>query len=105
MAAKGSAARASGERESLNLRIKEADRSLIDRAAKALGQTRTAFVLEAARRAAEDALVERTMLLAGAPAYAKFLERLDAIPRPNARLRKSMRTSPPWSEDDDASRT
>ena len=50
-------------RDTLNLRIKPADRGLIDRAATLTGKTRTDFVLEAARRAAEDALLDRTMRL------------------------------------------
>ncbi|TYX09925.1 DUF1778 domain-containing protein, partial [Klebsiella pneumoniae] len=44
------------KRETLNLRIKPAERDLIDRAAKARGKNRTDFVLEAARAAAEEAL-------------------------------------------------
>jgi uncharacterized protein (DUF1778 family) len=43
------------KRQSLNLRIRPEERSLIDRAAKTLGKNRTDFVLGAARRAAEDA--------------------------------------------------
>ncbi|TGB76668.1 CopG family transcriptional regulator, partial [Salmonella enterica subsp. enterica serovar Enteritidis] len=46
------------KRETLNLRIKPAERDLIDRAAKARGKNRTDFVLEAARAAAEEALIE-----------------------------------------------
>ncbi len=45
-------------RDTLNLRIEPGDRGLIDRAALATGKTRTDFVLEAARRAAEDALAK-----------------------------------------------
>jgi uncharacterized protein (DUF1778 family) len=45
------------KRQSLNLRIKPEDHSLVDRAAKTLGKNRTEFVLDAARRAAEDALL------------------------------------------------
>ena len=48
------------KRQTLNLRIKPEERGLIDRAAKTLGKTRTDFVLDAARRAAEDALLDRT---------------------------------------------
>jgi uncharacterized protein (DUF1778 family) len=40
------------KRQSLNLRIKPEDHSLVDRAAKTLGKKRTEFVLDAARRAA-----------------------------------------------------
>lgn len=42
------------KRETLNLRIRPAERDLIDRAAKARGKNRTDFVLEAARAAAEE---------------------------------------------------
>ena len=40
-------------RDTLNMRIKPEDRSLFDWAAKAQGKTRTDFILEAARRAAD----------------------------------------------------
>ena len=84
------------KRQSLNLRIKPEERGLIDRAAKTLGKTRTDFVLDAARRAAEDALLDRTVLTVGPKAYAEFLARLDAPPQPNERLQKTLRTVAPW---------
>jgi uncharacterized protein (DUF1778 family) len=85
-----------GRRDTLNLRIKPAERGLIDRAAQSLGKTRTDFVLDAARRAAEDALLDRAVLTASPKAYAAFLARLDAPPRPNARLRRTLKTRAPW---------
>lgn len=85
-------------RETLNIRIKADERSLIDRAARARGQNRTDFILEAARRAAEDALFDRTMISVSPEAYREFLKRLDAKPRPNARLRKTMRATAPWDK-------
>jgi uncharacterized protein (DUF1778 family) len=84
------------KRQSLNLRIKPEERGLIDRAAKTLGKTRTDFVLDAARRAAEDALLDRTVLTVSPKAYAEFLARLDASPKPNERLQQTMKTSAPW---------
>jgi uncharacterized protein (DUF1778 family) len=84
------------KRQSLNLRIKPEERGLIDRAAKTLGKNRTDFVLDAARRAAEDALLDRTVFAISPKAYAEFLARLDAPPQPNARLRKTLRTKAPW---------
>ena len=83
-------------RQSLNLRIKPEERGLIDRAAKTLGKNRTDFVLDAARRAAEDALLDRTVLMVSPKAYAEFLARLDAPPQPNERLQKTLRTVAPW---------
>jgi len=49
-------------RETLNIRIKADVRSLIDRAAELVGKNRTDFVLDAARHAAEDTLMDRTIV-------------------------------------------
>jgi uncharacterized protein (DUF1778 family) len=86
----------SAKRETLNLRIKPEDRGLIDRAALARGKNRTDFILEAARAAAEEALLDQVMLSVSPEAYAEFVTRLDRSPQPNARLRKTMTTSAPW---------
>ena len=83
-------------RETLNLRIKPEERGLIDRAANITGKTRTDFVLEAARHAAEEALLDRTVFNVSPEAYASFLARLDESPAPNERLRRTMQTVPPW---------
>ncbi|HEV2963880.1 MAG TPA: DUF1778 domain-containing protein [Candidatus Angelobacter sp.] len=87
-----------GKRDTLNLRIKPALRSLIDRAAALSDKNRTDFVLDAARRAAEDALLDRTVFVINPKAYAEFLARLDAPPHPNARLRRSLQTVAPWEK-------
>jgi uncharacterized protein (DUF1778 family) len=86
------------QRETLNIRIKPDERGLIDRAARARGQNRTDFILEAARRAAEDALLDRTLFTVSPEAYKEFVKRLDAKPSPNARLRKTMQTAAPWEK-------
>ena len=85
-------------RDTLNLRIPPAERNLIDRAAGSTGKTRTDFILEAARRAAEDALLDRAILSVGAEAYAEFIRRLEAPAQPNERLRRTMQVTPPWSK-------
>jgi uncharacterized protein (DUF1778 family) len=85
-------------REALNIRIKPEDRGLIDRAAESVGKTRTDFVLEAARHAAEEALLDRTIFSASPQAFAEFVAHLDAPPEPNARLRRTMRSKPPWGK-------
>ena len=87
-------------RDSLNLRIKPGERSLIDRAAELTGKTRTDFVLEAARRAAVDALTDRSLFVVDAGVYAKFAAALDAPPRPNEKLRRTMQTPAPWDDRD-----
>jgi uncharacterized protein (DUF1778 family) len=61
-----------------------------------LGKTRTDFMLEAARRAAEDALLDRTLFSVNPEAYDQFLTRLDAPPQPNDRLRRTLAAKAPW---------
>ena len=84
------------KRDTLNIRIKPEERSLIDRAAQSLGKNRTDFILDAARRAAEEALLDRTVLTVSPEIYAEFLARLDAPAQPNDRLRRTMQTTAPW---------
>ena len=85
------------KRETLNIRIKADIRDLIDRAAKSRGKNRTDFILDSARAAAEDALLDQVMMAATPQAYAQFLARLDLPPKANVRLRKTMATSAPWN--------
>ena len=85
--------------DTLNLRISAAERNLIDRAAATTGKTRTAFILKAARRAAEDALLDRAIMSVGPEACAEFLMRLDAPAQPNERLRRTMQVITPWAKD------
>ena len=88
--------REGAKRDTLNIRIKPKVRGLIDRAAALLGKNRTDFVLDAAQRAAEDAILDRTIITLNGKAYAEFMALLDAPPRPNTRLRKSLQTPAPW---------
>lgn len=85
-------------RDTLNLRVSAAARNLIDRAAESSGKTRTDFILEAARRAAEEVLLDRALLAVSPQAYAEFLARLDAPPKPNKRLRRTMQAKVPWAK-------
>jgi uncharacterized protein (DUF1778 family) len=84
------------KRETLNLRIKPEVRGLIDRAAKVRGKNRTDFILDAARTAAEDTLLDQALLVVSPEAYAQFVERLDRAPATNARLQKTLQSPAPW---------
>ena len=83
-------------REALNIRIKPQVRQLIDEGARLAGKNRTDFILDAASSAAQNALLDRTLLAVGSAAWRQFLSRLDARPKPNKRLLKSMKTPAPW---------
>jgi uncharacterized protein (DUF1778 family) len=80
----------------INIRVRPDERALIDRAASAQGKSRSDFMLEASRRAAEEALLDQAVLRVDAATYRRFVELLDAPPRPNAALRRLMLTKAPW---------
>ena len=91
-------ARRAQRRATLNLRIRSEERGLIDQAARAVGKNRTDFILDAARKAAEDALLDRVLFPVDPATFAKVRALLDAPAQPNERLRRTMRTPPPWDE-------
>ena len=83
-------------RDTLNMRIKAEDRSLIDWAAKAQGRTRTDFIMTAARRAAEETILDRLVVEVGSEAYDAFLARLDDPPLPSEKLKRTLQSKAPW---------
>jgi uncharacterized protein (DUF1778 family) len=82
----------------VNIRVKPADRALIDRAAAALGKKRSEFILEASRRAAEEALLDQTLLRVDRDTYDRFVQLLDRPPRPNEGLRRLLLQKAPWEK-------
>ena len=87
------------KRETLNIRIKPEVRDLIDRAAKSRGKNRTDFILESARLAAEDTLLDQVIMPISPQAYAQFQAMLDTPPHANDRLRKTMHAPAPWDHE------
>lgn len=80
----------------INIRVQLSDRDLIDQAADSQGKSRSDFMLDAARRAAEEALLERTIFRVDAATYERFVTLLDSPPQPNEQLRKLMQIKAPW---------
>ena len=91
-------AKVASKRETLNIRIKPEDRSVIDHAARIRGKNRTNFILDAVRLAAEEVLIEQTLLFTNPEGYAQFLARLERPPHINERLRTTMQTVAPWEK-------
>ena len=87
------------KRETLNIRIKPEVRELIDRAAKSRGKNRTDFILDSARAAAEDTLLDQVIMTVSPQAFEEFQARLDMPPKPDDRLLKTMRTPAPWERE------
>ncbi|TSA06261.1 MAG: DUF1778 domain-containing protein [Comamonadaceae bacterium] len=87
------------KRETLNIRIKPEVRDLIDRAAKSRGKNRTDFILDSARVAAEDTLLDQVIMTVSPQAFEEFQARLDMPPKANDRLLKTMLTPAPWERE------
>ena len=81
----------------VNLRVREDVRSLIDLAARIRGKTRSDFMIEASRQAAENALMDQTFFQVDAQTYAQFLAVLDRPPAGEA-YERLMRAPKPWKK-------
>ncbi|SMD15084.1 DUF1778 domain-containing protein [Rhizobium sp. RU36D] len=79
----------------VNLKVREDVRVLIDRAAKARGKTRSDFMIDAARIAAEDALLDQTLVQVDSESYEHYLAVLDQPPS-GAGFERLMNASKPW---------
>ena len=82
--------------ETINLRASVEQKALIDRAAARLGKTRTEFMLESAREAAEAALLDERLFLLDEADYDAFLARLDEPVAPTEALRRLLAAPSPW---------
>ena len=82
--------------ESINLRISADQKALIDRAASRLGKSRTEFMLECARAAALNTLLDQRLFLLDEAKYQAFVAQLDAPVAPSDGLKRLLATPPPW---------
>jgi uncharacterized protein (DUF1778 family) len=85
----------------LAMRLPEADLAIIDRAAQLRGRSRTDFVREAAVRAAEDAILETTLVRMSPAGFADFLDALSKPDAPVPALVEVFKRKAPWETDSD----
>ena len=98
MLAMKSAARSSdATAKPVNLRIREETRLLIDRAARAQGRSRSVFMIEAARRAAVEDILDLAFFLLDSQDYDAFLSILDKDAEGEAAA-KLMAAPKPWAK-------
>lgn len=64
----------------INLRVRGDIRDLIDRAAQSQSCSRSDFMIEAARKAAEEALLEQTLIRVSPQSYSEISAILDRPP-------------------------
>jgi uncharacterized protein (DUF1778 family) len=81
---------------STSLRIPDQVRAIIDRAAAIRGKNRSEFMIEAALVAAEDALLDQTLVKLDRVAYDHFLKVLDQPPNAEG-FARLMNAPKPWA--------
>jgi uncharacterized protein (DUF1778 family) len=82
----------------LSMRLPEGDIAIIDRAADLRGRSRTDFVREAAVRAAEEVLMESTLVRMGAEGFDAFIQAVSAPAVPVPEMVASLRRKAPWEK-------
>lgn len=80
----------------MNLRVQAQVRDLIDRAAALEGKSRSEFMIEIAHERAIDVLLDQRLFLLDDGQAEAVAAALANPPRPNAALKKLMRTPSPW---------
>ena len=82
--------------DTINLRATRTQKDLIDRAATALGRSRSDFMLDTACREAETVLLDRRYFSLEDEQFRKFSAILDRPPKDNPGLRRLLQTKPVW---------
>ena len=80
----------------LTFRASQSQRELLERAAMANDKSLTEFVLEAACRAAENALLDQRLLFAQKSDFSKFEKALNAPAKVSKELRDLLSHAAPW---------
>jgi uncharacterized protein (DUF1778 family) len=93
---KTEARKTTGRSETINLRASQKQKGLIDRAAEAVGKSRSDFMLEAVCREAETVLLDRRYFALSQDAFKRFTAMLDNPPANNPKLERLLHTRAPW---------
>jgi len=80
----------------LSMRLPEADLAIIDRAAGLRGRSRTDFVRDAAVRAAEDIVMEATLIRMSPGGFAHFMKAIAGPGKPSPKLVELFKRKAPW---------
>ncbi len=80
----------------LSMRLPDGDIAIIDRAAALRGRSRTEFVRDAAVRAAEEVLLERSVIRMDSAAFEAFKDAISAPPQAVGEMVERLRRRAPW---------
>ncbi len=80
----------------LSMRLLSSDIAIIDRAASLLGRSRTEFMRDAAVRAAEEVIMENTVIRMSPEGFTAFVELLDRPAKPVPEMVELLKRPAPW---------
>ena len=80
----------------IQIRASAEAKAILNRAAALRGQKLSEFMLESARRRAEDTILDQRTFFLDDAAHARFLALLDAPPKPTAKIRDRLNRKAPW---------
>ena len=84
--------------DNINIRVTPETLGLIDRAARVAGKTRTDFILDTVKKAAEDTILDQRLFLLDSAQWEAFSAALDAPPSANPKLEALLARRPAWDE-------
>jgi uncharacterized protein (DUF1778 family) len=82
--------------EVIQIRASTEAKAILNRAAALRGQKLSEFMLESARRHAEDTILDQRAFFLSDDAHSRFLALLDCPPKKPAKARTRLNRKPPW---------
>jgi uncharacterized protein (DUF1778 family) len=82
----------------IQIRASAETKAVLNRAAALRGQKLSEFMLDSARRQAEEALLDQRVFFLDSKTHEKFLALLDSPPKLNSRLKALMKRKPAWEK-------
>jgi uncharacterized protein (DUF1778 family) len=80
----------------IQIRASSEAKAILNRAAALRGQNLSEFMLESARREAQETVLAQRTFFLDDDAHARFLALLDAPPKPSAKARARLNRKTPW---------
>jgi uncharacterized protein (DUF1778 family) len=80
----------------IQIRASAGMKAILNHAATLRGQKLSEFMLDSARRRAEETILDQRAFFLEPAAHQRFLKMLDAPAKPSAELRTRMRRRPAW---------
>ncbi|NUS18660.1 MAG: DUF1778 domain-containing protein [Mesorhizobium sp.] len=85
-----------GRKDVIQIRAPAGTKAILSRAANLRGMGLSEFVLDSARKRAEETILDQRTFLLDADTHQKFLDLLDAPHEPSEELRARMVRRPAW---------